>query len=89
MAARKNKKAISTSVQRASTTTATTAKKGFSITKFFSNIGAELKKVVWLSRKEVVYLTIMVIIVAGIAGLVLGGVDRGFATLVNDVFLGS
>ena len=78
-------------MQQASTTTATAkkGKKGFSITKFFSDIGAELKKVVWLSRKEVVYLTIMVIIVAGIAGLVLGGVDRGFAALVNSVFLGS
>ena len=88
MAARKNNKPRSTAVQRTGTT-ASTAKKKFSITKFFSDIGAELKKVVWLSRKEVVYLTIMVIIVAGIAGLVLGGVDRGFAALVSSVFLGS
>jgi len=70
-------------VQRTSTT-----KKGFSITGFFTDIGAELKKVVWLSRREVVYLTVVVIIVAGVAGLVLGGVDRGFAALVNNFFLG-
>ena len=65
-----------------------TAKKGFSITGFFSGIGAELKKVVWLSRREVAYLTVVVIIVAGVAGLVLGGVDRGFSALVNRFFLG-
>jgi preprotein translocase subunit SecE len=70
-------------VQRTSTT-----KKGFSITGLFAGIGAELKKVVWLSRREVVYLTVVVIIVAGVAGLVLGGVDRGFGALVNRFFLG-
>jgi len=70
-------------VQRTGTT-----KKGFSITGFFAGIGAELKKVVWLSRREVVYLTVVVIIVAGVAGLVLGGVDRGFGALVNRFFLG-
>ncbi|MDD5591366.1 MAG: preprotein translocase subunit SecE [Dehalococcoidales bacterium] len=65
-----------------------TPKKGFSITGFFSDIGSELKKVVWLSRREAVYLTVVVIIVAGVAGLVLGGVDRGFGMLVSDFFLG-
>ena len=68
--------------------TSTTKKKGFSITGFFAGIGAELKKVVWLSRREVAYLTVVVIIVAGVAGLVLGGVDRGFGSLVNNFFLG-
>ena len=81
MVAQKHKTAAV--VQRTSTT-----KKGFSITGFFTDIGAELKKVVWLSRREVVYLTVVVIIVAGVAGLVLGGVDRGFAALVNNFFLG-
>jgi preprotein translocase subunit SecE len=87
MAARKHKK--TDIVQRASVpATATTSRKGFSITRFFGDIGAELKKVVWLSRREVVYLTIMVILVAGIAGLVLGGVDTGFGRLVNNYFIG-
>ena len=82
MVAQKHKTAAV--AQRTSTT-----KKGFSITGFFTDIGAELKKVVWLSRREVVYLTVVVIIVAGVAGLVLGGVDRGFGAVVNNFFLGS
>ena len=49
---------------------------------------AELKKVVWLSRREAAYLTGVVIIVTVIAGLVLGFLDMGFANLVNKVFLG-
>ena len=65
-----------------------TTKKGFSITKFFGDIIAELKKVVWLSRREVVYLTVVVLIVAAIAGLVLGALDLGFTGLVDKFFLG-
>lgn len=82
MVAQKHKTADA--VQRTGTT-----KKSFSIIGFFAGIGVELKKVVWLSRREVVYLTVVVIIVAGVAGLVLGGVDQGFAMLVNNLFLGS
>ena len=48
----------------------------------------ELKKVVWLTRREVAYLTFLVLIIAIVAGLVLGAVDYGFTQLVNDVFLG-
>jgi len=48
----------------------------------------ELKKVVWLTRREVAYLTFLVLIIAIAAGLVLGAVDYGFTQLVNDVFLG-
>ncbi len=65
-----------------------TAKQGFSITAFFGDITAELKKVVWLSRREVAYLTIVVIIVASMAGLVLGALDLGFTKLVNNFFVG-
>ena len=56
--------------------------------KLFSDIIAELKKVVWLSRREAAYLTGVVIIVTVIAGLVLGFLDLGFTNLVNNVFLG-
>jgi len=69
-------------------TVATPAKKGFSITGFFGDIIAELKKVVWLSRREVMYLTGIVLIVAAIAGVVLGVLDLGFTKLVNNFFLG-
>ena len=65
-----------------------TTKKGFSITRFFGNIIAELKKVVWLSRREAAYLTGVVIIVTVIAGLVLGFLDLGFTDLVNNFLLG-
>lgn len=68
--------------------TTTTAKRGFSVTRFFGDITAELKKVVWLSRREAAYLTGVVIIVTVVAGLVLGFLDLGFTKLVNNFFLG-
>lgn len=62
-----------------------TAKRRF---RFLGEIISELKKVVWLSRREVTYLTILVIIVSIAAGLLLGSLDYGFAALVERVFLG-
>ncbi len=64
------------------------AKRGSQRFKFISETVAELKKVVWLSRREIVYLTALVLVVAIIMGLVLGVIDFGFTKLVNDVFLG-
>jgi preprotein translocase subunit SecE len=55
---------------------------------FISEIIAELKKVVWLTRREAAYLTFMVLIVAIIVGLILGGFDYGFTHLVDKFFLG-
>ena len=54
---------------------------------FFSDIIAELKKVVWLTRREIVYLTTLVLIVAVTMALILGVIDYGFTRLVNDIFL--
>jgi len=54
----------------------------------FGEIIAELKKVVWLTRREATYLTFMVLIVAIIVGLILGGFDYGFTNLVDKLFLG-
>lgn len=48
----------------------------------------ELRKVVWLSRRELVYLTGLVLIVAITMGLIMGVVDFGFTKLVDSVFLG-
>ncbi len=56
--------------------------------KFIRDIIAELKKVVWLSRREAAYLTALVLIVALAVGLALGAVDYGFSGLVNTFFLG-
>ena len=55
--------------------------------RFIGEIISELKKVVWLTRREVIYLTTLVMIVAITAALVLGATDFGFSRLV-DKFLG-
>ena len=55
---------------------------------FIRDTIAELKKVVWLSRQEVAYLTVLVLIVAITVGIILGIIDYGFTRLVNDVFIG-
>ena len=64
-----------------------TTKRSGSRFKFIGETIAELKKVVWLTRREVVYLTVLVLIVAIIAGIILGVLDFGFTKLVNNVFL--
>jgi preprotein translocase subunit SecE len=61
---------------------------GNRFTNFFSGIWGELRKVVWLSRKEVIYLTILVLVVSVAAGIVLGLFDWGFSTAVEKLILG-
>ncbi len=56
--------------------------------RFIGEIISELRKVVWLSRREIAYLTFLVLLLAGSAGLVLGAVDFGFANLIRVVFVG-
>jgi len=56
--------------------------------RFISETIAELKKVVWLTRREAAYLTALVLIVAITMGIILGVIDYGFTKLVNDLFLG-
>jgi len=56
--------------------------------RFIGGIIAELKKVVWLTRREAAYLTILVLIVALAAGLMLGAIDYGFTRLIDELFLG-
>jgi preprotein translocase subunit SecE len=56
--------------------------------KFFGNIIAELKKVTWLSRREAIYLTFLVLLVTVAVGLILGAFDYGFTHLVDKIFLG-
>jgi len=62
-------------------------KKGFRLFNYFAEIFNELKKVVWLSRRELVYLTGLVLIVTIVTGIVLGALDYGFSQLVDKVFL--
>ena len=56
--------------------------------RLIGEIIAELKKVVWLSRREAIYLTTLVLIVAMAMGLILGAFDYGFTQLVDKLFLG-
>ena len=55
---------------------------------FVRNIIAELKKVVWPTRREATYLTMMVLVVAATIGLILGVLDFGFSELIDNIFLG-
>jgi preprotein translocase subunit SecE len=67
---------------------ATAKKKGFRLFNYVAEIVNELKKVVWLSRREVVYLTGLVLVVTIIAGIILGALDYGFSALVDKIFIG-
>jgi preprotein translocase SecE subunit len=70
------------------TNQAATGRKGFRLFNYVSEIINELKKVVWLSRRETAYLTMLVLVVTIIAGVVLGTLDFGFSQLVDRVFAG-
>ncbi len=56
--------------------------------RFFGDTIAELKKVVWLTKREAAYLTFLVLLVTIAVGLVLGAFDYGFTKLVDAFFLG-
>jgi len=65
------------------------AKTGTPRVNFFSDTVSELKKVTWLSRQEVIYLSVIVLLVTVAVGIVLGLVDFGFTQLINKLFLGA
>ena len=67
--------------------TATTKRSG-SRFKFIGETIGELRKVVWLTRREALYLTFLVLVVAIVAGLILGVLDYGFTRLVESLFGG-
>jgi len=54
--------------------------------RFIGDTITELKKVVWLSRREAAYLTIVVLIFSLVAGAVLGAFDFGFSQLFDLFF---
>lgn len=56
--------------------------------RFIRETIAELKKVVWLSRREALYLTALVLIVAIAVGAVLGALDYFFSFLVDKLLIG-
>ena len=65
-----------------------TRRRGIRLFNYIGEIINELKKVVWLTRREIAYLTVLVLIVSISAGIVLGALDYGFTDLVNKLFLG-
>jgi len=54
--------------------------------RFIGETISELKKVVWLTRREVIYLTGLVLIVTLVVGLILGLLDYGFTRFI-DIFI--
>jgi preprotein translocase subunit SecE len=70
------------------TQSTTVIKKGRQRLKIFSEIISELKKVVWLTRREALYLTLLVILLSVSIGIILGAFDYGFARLAQLVFAG-
>ena len=67
---------------------AATKKGGIRLFRYIGEIINELKKVVWLTRREAAYLTVLVLIVAVTVGIILGALDYGFTALVDKVMLG-
>ena len=55
--------------------------------RWLEDIISELKKVVWPTRQETAYLTMVVIVVATILGLILGGIDLGFSWIIEQTLL--
>jgi preprotein translocase subunit SecE len=49
---------------------------------------SEMKKVTWLSRREALYLSGLVLLVAVLVGAILGVIDLGFSALVERLLLG-
>ena len=68
--------------------TTTKPRKGFRLFNYIGEIVNELKKVVWLTRREAAYLTGLVLIITIIAAIVLGALDFGFSQLVEKIFVG-
>ena len=56
--------------------------------RFLGGIISELRKVVWLTRREATYLTFLVLLVAVTVGITLGAIDYGFTELVDILLLG-
>ncbi len=65
------------------------AKRGRLRFRFIGEIIGELRKVVWLSRREIIYLSTLVLVVSVAAGVILGAVDYGFSALIEGIFLGN
>ena len=52
---------------------------------FMQEVISELRKTVWPSREEVARLTAIVIVLAAVVGVFLGGLDRAFAEIFTQL----
>jgi preprotein translocase subunit SecE len=66
----------------ASKSTASTKRKN-AIVNYISETIAELKKVTWLNRRDLLYLSGLVILTALVVGVILGVIDWGFSEFVG------
>ena len=57
------------------------------VSRFISDTIAEMKKVTWLTRQEIVYLTGLVLIISITVGIILGGIDFGFTKFIEKFLL--
>lgn len=57
------------------------------VPRFLLDVWSELKKVVWPTRQDTVYLTIVVVIVTIILGAILGAIDIGFGWVIDETLL--
>ncbi len=55
--------------------------------RFLTEVVAELKKATWLSRREVVHLTALVLATTIVVGIILWAIDQGFSMLIR-LFIG-
>ena len=55
------------------------------ITSYLAEVRAELIKVVWPKREQVVKLTLIVLVISAIVGAYLGGLDFAFTKLLELV----
>ena len=53
------------------------------VANYISETVAELKKVTWLSRRDLIYLSGIVILVTLVVGVILGGIDVGFSKFIE------
>lgn len=51
--------------------------------KYFKEVGAELSKVVWPKKEQVIKLTLIVFIISGAIGLYVGVLDFSFTKLLE------
>jgi preprotein translocase subunit SecE len=55
--------------------------------RFVMDIISELRKVVWPTRQDTVYLTVVVVVVTLILGAILGAIDIAFGWLIEQTLL--